>query len=215
MEERLQVYMSGPLTGLPPDEKGRLEGRYDLVQKMCAIVGYDCYCPHQHSDPQRNAAMTKQEVRELDRRHVVEADLLIVDCSLPSHGAGVECGWAEDLQIPVLLIAEQQRQGISRLIQGLLNVVTVAGEPDILRFSTPEQLAARLREQLQQLRPTLLTAKRRRTQQTRSRAALVDYARSQNLSYRRYEQLQEAVAAVGGALPLTMEEWEKLDGALG
>src|SRR5437879_3764009 len=113
--------MSGALSGLSADAKKCQEARYELIQGICAQEEYDCYCPHQHSDPQRDAGLTPAYVYKLDSEHVMAADLVIADCSVPSLGVGIECERAEFAEIPVLLIAEHGRV-VSRLVRGLPNV---------------------------------------------------------------------------------------------
>jgi hypothetical protein len=51
---------------------------------------------------------------EIDRDNIIKtkdiimkSDLFIVECSRPSIGLGIECGWAEAFNVPIVAIYEQ------------------------------------------------------------------------------------------------------------
>ncbi len=211
MSERLRVYMSGALTGLSDEVRQRQIERYELIKETCAVEGYDCYCPHQHSDPVRDESMTPAEVHQLDSTNVQNSDLIIADCTEPSFGVGIEAQMADEDDTPILLIAQRGKK-VSRLIRGIPNVVKVGSDADMIVFPSGDVLSRRLSEELRALRPHLVEARRRRVEQEASVAALVEYARTRKVTYERHQQLETAgIAAVEARHPGTVEEWEQLD----
>ncbi len=210
MSERLRVYLSGALTGLSDEARQRQIERYELIQQTCAVEGYDCYCPHQCSDPVRDQDMTPAEVHQLDSANVRDSDLIIADCTEPSFGVGIEAQMADDDETPILLIAQQGKK-VSRLIRGIPNVIKSGPDADMIVFPTDEALARRLSDDLRALRPRLVEARRRRVEQAASVTALAEYARTRGITYERHRQLEAAIAAVGARRPTTVEEWEQLD----
>ena len=163
MTKPIKAYMSGALTGLNDDARQRQLDRYELIQRTCAAEGYECYCPHQHSDPVRDADMAPSKVHELDSANVRDSDLVIADCTEPSFGLGIEVQMANNNEIPILLIAQEGKE-ISRLIRGIPNIVKVGKHADILYFATDEMLARRLAEELRLLRSRLLEMRSRRVE---------------------------------------------------
>ncbi|HEV2439069.1 MAG TPA: hypothetical protein VGX97_03320 [bacterium] len=210
MKERLRAYMSGALTGLNDEARQRQLERYELIQRTCAAEGYDCYCPHQHSDPVRDQHMTPAEVHQLDSTNVRNSDLIIADCTEPSFGVGIEAQMADEDETPILLIAQQGKK-VSRLIRGIPNVVKFGSDADMIIFPNDQVLARRLSEELRALRPRFVEGRRRRIEQAASVAALAEYAQTRKITHDRYCQLEAAIAAVGAKRPTTVQEWAQLD----
>ena len=210
MTKPLRVYLSGALTDLNEKARQRQLERYELIQRVCMAEVYEWYCPHQHSDPVRNADMLPTKVHALDSANVRDSDLVIADCTEPSFGVGIEAQMADCNATPILLIAQQGKK-ISRLMRGIPNVIRVDQDADVLYFSTNKMLAVRLAEELRLLRPRLLEARRGRVEREASMMALAEYARTHGKTYVRHCQLRAAVATAGAKLPTTVAEWEQLD----
>ncbi len=110
-----QAYMSGPLTGLA--RPAEVRSFYEALRDACAARGLPLYLPHVVSDPLANPGLTPREVYDLDRAHVVAADLLIAYVGLPALGVGCEIEIAHERGIPVVLLAEHGAV-VSRMIRG-------------------------------------------------------------------------------------------------
>jgi 2'-deoxynucleoside 5'-phosphate N-hydrolase len=138
---KIKAYVSGVLTG--GSEIESLKHFYEQVAAVCMAEGIDAYVPHLVSDPTENPGMSPEEVYDIDRRQVLESNLLIAYVGLPSLGVGQEIEIAREKNIPVVLLMEKDRK-ISRMARG--NPVIIAE----IHFSDFEdalsQLAAWLRE---------------------------------------------------------------------
>lgn len=207
---RLQAYVSGPYSGLPPVEQAVLGDRYELIQEVCEDENYACYCPHQHGDFEEDENTPEESYRRKAAR-VGSMELVIAECSLPSVSVGIVCQMADAREIPVLPVA-QQGAAVSRLVRGLPHVVRSGRDADIVRFTNDAELGHGLRARLQELKESLMMNRRRRETEIVVFESLREYARSRQLPYARYERLRSLVAAaVGGRIPRSVEEWEALD----
>lgn len=208
---RLQAYVSGPHSGLPPEEQALFEDRYELIQEVCEDENYTCYLPHQHGDFNEEDGATPEELYRRKAARVGGMELVIAECSLPSISVGIVCQMADARETPVLLVA-QQGAAVSRLIRGLPHVVRAGRDADIVRFTSDADLGYGVRARLQELKESLMMNRRRRETEIVVYESLREYARSQQLPYARYERLRSLVAAaVGGRIPRTVEDWEALD----
>lgn len=207
---RLAAYVSGPHSSLPSEVQAAFQERCELIQEVCEDEHYTCYCPHQHASLDQ-AEVAPGEIYRNAADAIGSAELLIADCSLPAAGVGAACQIANDLDVPVLLVA-QQGTVVSRMIRGLPAAVKAGGEADIVRFTDDAELGHRLRDRLVALKEPLMMNRERRNAEGISLEALREYARTRHIPYARYQRLRSLVAAaVGGNIPRSAEDWEALD----
>ena len=114
-----KVYVSGALTHAP--NPGEVKGFYEAIGRLCREKGLEPYVPHLNTDPVKHPQVTPREVYKTDKHHVSTSDLIISYVGLPSIGVGIEIGWAETLDIPVILLFEENER-VSRLARGIPNL---------------------------------------------------------------------------------------------
>ncbi len=147
-EKRPLVYISGALTGLEnPDNQKRF---YERIASLCEEIGLEAYLPHKHTDPVNHPYISPQEVFERDRRAVRKADLVIAYVGIPSLGVGMELAYAEVFDIPVILLAEEDRK-ISRFVLGIPNV------KGVVRFKTREEALEKLKDNLKEICDSIIS----------------------------------------------------------
>jgi nucleoside 2-deoxyribosyltransferase len=112
---KITAYVSGALTG--GDEITLLKHFYERIAETCKSVGIEAYVPHLVSDPIGNPNMTPEEVYDLDRRQVLDSNLLVAYVGYPSLGVGQEIEIARENNIPVVMLMENDRR-ISRMARG-------------------------------------------------------------------------------------------------
>jgi len=125
MTERQKVpgYMSGSLTGLKPEERGKLLKFYEGIAEVAERHGIALYLPHQHSDAVKNPDLLPPEIDKMDRTQVARASVMIAEISQPSHGVGIELEMARAYGVNILLLGskdsvEKIRRGYDRKILG-------------------------------------------------------------------------------------------------
>lgn len=111
-----RAYISGALTHAPNLEE--LRRFYEAIGQICIECGIEPYIPHKHSDPVINGDLSPQEVHLRDKSSVISADLLIAYAGVPSLGVGMEIAYADDHNVPVLLLYPKD-QTVSRMVRGL------------------------------------------------------------------------------------------------
>ncbi len=115
-----EIYISGALTIAPnPNEIRKF---YEEIGKLCIRVGKNPYIPHLYTDPKKNANVTPYEVYKTDKSKIISSDLIIAYIGLPSLGVGMELAYAEDRNIPIILMYEKNKQ-ISRFPRGIPTVI--------------------------------------------------------------------------------------------
>ena len=90
--------------------------------------GFDFFLPHEGN----KNVNTKEEIQS--------SELMIAEVSFPSTGSGIEIGWADSVNIPLLCI---YREGMK--ISGSLKFLT----NDFIEYSSPEDLITKLTDYLQ------------------------------------------------------------------
>lgn len=115
------AYISGALTNLDEVESWRMKQIYEGIAKTCAEMGVDAYVPHLHSDPDKHAHISPAEVYELDTKEVLARDLLIIEASHPSHGAGGEAVQAS-LGKKAIFLCSGEGFRVSRYVRGIPGV---------------------------------------------------------------------------------------------
>ncbi len=112
---KVKAYVSGVLTG--GEEIEVLKKFYERIAEVSREAGIEAYIPHLVSDPIGNPLMTPEEVYDLDRKQVLDSNLLIAYVGMPSLGVGQEIEIARGNNIPVVLLMEKDRR-ISRMVRG-------------------------------------------------------------------------------------------------
>ena len=94
MEDEFEVYIGGKLTGL---ENPELQKRfYENMASVFVKIGKRVYIPHKHTDPVEHPTIDPRRVFEVDRKRVLEADLMVAWVGEPSLGVGIELGIAAE-----------------------------------------------------------------------------------------------------------------------
>lgn len=134
-----RVYISGALTGLA--EPATTKAFYEAAAAACVEAGNVAYVPHLATDPVEYPELSARDVYILDRRQVVESDLVIAYVGFPSIGVGMEIEIAHQNGIPVLLLVEEGAP-LSRMARGC---PAVTGE---IHFTGQEDALQQLRDWL-------------------------------------------------------------------
>lgn len=116
-------YICGPLTELRLDERDFAKAFYTQLADICKeVLGVRGWVPHEHYDPVVHSSFRPHQVYEAEHNIVCQQTSLLVVCAIgPSWGGGMEVAWAEQHQVPGVLLcnAIQLRDGkVSRLLRG-------------------------------------------------------------------------------------------------
>ncbi|TAK03950.1 hypothetical protein EPO34_02210 [Patescibacteria group bacterium] len=111
------AYVAGALRGLPAHDAARMKRTYEWIGKICSECGIDAFISHDRARPDRHQDAAPEEVYREDTREVVTRDLLIVEATYPSHGAGGEAERAREARKRVLLCYELGAD-VSRYLRG-------------------------------------------------------------------------------------------------
>jgi hypothetical protein len=126
----LDIYFGGSISG------GReYVNRY---QEFCEhLQQYGNILTEHVADPSLDSTgedLSKKEVYERDMRLMDNADLLIADVSTPSLGVGYEVRYAEEKEIPIMVLYhEGSEHSLSGLIKGNSDII-------VLRYYEPTQI---------------------------------------------------------------------------
>jgi len=135
-------YIATALTGLDDDARDAIMFASSKIAEVAKEYALYVYQPRKATDPLRHKDVGASAVYRLDRRRVLDADLLIVIANRPSFGVGQEIEIAGSHSIPTILLV---REGtvVSRMVTG-----SPANLLDQISYGTPEELDRRLRESL-------------------------------------------------------------------
>lgn len=145
METAKSIYICGPLTELPEERQIEVRKFYEHLADIAEKVkGKRAFVPHEHYDPITHARYTPQEVDAAERKQVCEnTSLLLVVAIAPSWGGGIEVEMANQNNIPVIILCEQEKleqRKVSRLLRGnpaVIQIISYSNENDA--FSKLEQ----------------------------------------------------------------------------
>ncbi len=141
---RLQAYVSCALTGIPDRTRHEIDATVSVVRQACASsrVSFDIYVPGDHTDPKRDSHVSSEDVFDVDRKRVKEADVLLLLGHAPSIGVGQELNMAFESLLPVVFLVPAGRS-LSRMARGvpLVSVEVPYGDDDELRWRLIEALA--------------------------------------------------------------------------
>ncbi len=144
----LTGYLACALTGLDPASKQTISMVSHEVARICAEHGVDLYEPRTKTDPDNNKEIPDAEVWALDREKVVNSDLLIHLCQVPSTGSGQELEIAYNGLVPMILISHSSRT-VSRMVTGIPSLKYH------IEYTEPEELDDELHTLLSRIRPVL------------------------------------------------------------
>ena len=147
----LQAYLACALMGLEEQERQLVFQLSDVVAVVCASLKIDLYEPRKKTDPVHNADVSSDIVFHLDRRKVLNSDLVIYLAQFPSTGAGEELDFAFTSLLPIVVVTTRTAR-VSRMVKGTPNV-------RLVEYDEPEELRLNLYVELNKIRPAL---KRRR-----------------------------------------------------
>lgn len=114
-----KVYISGALTGI--ESISLTKNFYENIGRVCSEIGLSPYIPHFNTDPTTNSDIAPSEVFKIDKREVINSDLVIAYVGYPSIGVGMEIAYAEANNIPVILLYESSKT-VSRFPRGIPNL---------------------------------------------------------------------------------------------
>lgn len=118
MSRQKAPYICGALTELDPIHRDQVKEFYVRLGDTCKeVLGIRGFVPHEHYDPIKNADAKNTAVYAAERKIVTEeTSILIVYAIEPSWGAGIEVGWANEHQVPIVVLVPQKK--VSRLLTG-------------------------------------------------------------------------------------------------
>lgn len=138
----LRGYVASALTGLPVVTRDFIAFASSKIAEVCKKFEIYVHQPRKATDPILHKDIKPEVVYALDRKRIVDADVLIVIANDPSFGVGQELEIAGSYGKPVILL---RREGVivSRMVTGgLFNLI------DDITYSTPEDLERKLRSSL-------------------------------------------------------------------
>ena len=91
----------------------------ELYTELRKLKDFDFILPHEN-----NVKNSKKIISE--------CDVLLADVSVPSHGVGIEIGWAESYGVPILLISKKGAKTSSSLKIISENIIEYNKVEDIL-----------------------------------------------------------------------------------
>jgi hypothetical protein len=141
-------YVCGPLTELAPDEQESVKLFYQHIADVCEkVIGIRAFVPHEHYDPVNHIVHTPQDVDRAEREQVCNrTSLVIVAAIAPSWGGGIEVEMANQNNVPVIILCEEEKlknRKISRLLRGNPAV------RDVMTYSTNEEALEKIKDYLQ------------------------------------------------------------------
>ena len=139
-----KVYFAGSIRG----------GRQDaaLYREMIAFLearGYPVLTEHVGLESLREAGeqtMTEEEIFERDMAWLQACDLVVAECTTPSHGVGYELARARDMGKPVHIFYDLTRSRLSAMLAGDRRFI-------LHPYDSPESLFAALARIAAQDRP--------------------------------------------------------------
>ena len=109
-----KIYFAGSIRGGREDAK--------LYQKIISHISKSDKVLTEHiGNPHIDSAekgMTDQDIYEQDAAWLRECDMVIAECTTPSHGVGYEMAYAEAIKKPVHIFYDLQRAKLSAMLAG-------------------------------------------------------------------------------------------------
>ena len=109
-----KIYFAGSIRGGREDAK--------LYQRIISHISKSNKVLTEHiGNPHIDSAekgMTDQDIYEQDTAWLRECDMVIAECTTPSHGVGYEMAYAEAIKKPVHIFYDLQRAKLSAMLAG-------------------------------------------------------------------------------------------------
>jgi transcriptional regulator with XRE-family HTH domain len=144
----LNAYLACALTGLNGEQRQLMFNLSDAVAEICKQYEIDLYEPRKQTDPVHHKEVKDADVFHIDRKRVLNSDLLIHLTHYPSTGSGEELDFAYSALIPIILISHSNSY-VSRMITGIPSFQIH------LKYTEPEELRQQLHDCLLEIRPIL------------------------------------------------------------
>lgn len=104
MENKLKIYFCGSMRGV----EANMETYKEIVDKLRK---YGVVLTEHIVDPSIEYAITDEDIYKKDFKFLNEADCLVAEVTAPSHGVGIEIGWAlAKEKVPILCITCKKKQ---------------------------------------------------------------------------------------------------------
>jgi len=134
MDNGKTAYICGPLTDLLVCEQKTIKGFYARIADACKrATGLRAFVPHEHCDPIKSAHLTPEQVDRIEREQVCKkTSILIAVVVAPSWGSGIEVEMARQSNVPVIVVAPEEKK-VSRLLLGNKSVVKVIYYKDMVQ----------------------------------------------------------------------------------
>lgn len=116
-DDGMMVYVSGALKG--SRDIARARALYEQAARLVTAAGYDAYLPHQHTDPERAAAISPAQVFRRDVAALRAAIGVVAFVGEPSLGVGAELAICAEAGTPMLGLHMPVHE-VSRFAVGLL-----------------------------------------------------------------------------------------------
>ena len=145
---RLNAYLASALTSLTSDQLNHLIAVSETVASVCADLEIDLYEPRKVTDPVNHPQVPPEDVFNMDRKRVLNSDLVIHVADYASTGAGEELEFALSALIPIVVIAHGDAQ-VSRMVTGIPALKLIITYDDL------RELDQVLRARLSEIRPIL------------------------------------------------------------
>ncbi len=107
---------------------------YDPIKNSSLIANHTFIFPHE----EKNESFNSKELFQNG------CDLVIAEVSYPATGLGIELGWADIMEIPIVCIYKKDSK-----VSGSLRVITNT----LLEYSDSSDLIAKITQEIQNLKP--------------------------------------------------------------
>jgi len=145
----LHGYIATALTGLEHDARESIMFLSNKISEVAKQHDLYVYEPRKATDPHEHPSVDSAAVYALDRKRVVDADVLLVLANSPSFGVGQELEIAAGYSKPTILIHHKDRT-VSRMVLG-----SPANFVATIAYSSPEDLVKQLHQALEQILPAI------------------------------------------------------------
>ena len=109
-----KIYFAGSIRGGREDAK-LYQRIISHISKSNKVLTEQIGNPHIDS---AEKGMTDQDIYEQDAAWLRECDMVIAECTTPSHGVGYEMAYAEAIKKPVHIFYDLQRAKLSAMLAG-------------------------------------------------------------------------------------------------
>ncbi len=117
------AYVGGPIT-VADTRPG--EGVVDAMIKVVEEAGYNVFCAEKETNKENldSPDITPAEIFHKDYYAVKQSDLVVLECTNPSTGNGMEIMLAHEKQIPIIVLVREDQQ-VSRMLLGTPEITVV------------------------------------------------------------------------------------------